>query len=51
MSSCIKKKESIFGGGSTGANIWGAIELAKTLDKPATIVTVAPDSGLKYLSK
>lgn len=44
-------KEGILGGGSTGVNVWGAIELAKQIDGPATIVTVAPDSGLKYLSK
>ena len=26
-------------------------EIAKKLDRPATIVTVLPDSGIKYLSK
>lgn len=44
-------KEGILAGGSTGVNVWGAIELAKKIKGPATIVTIAPDSGLKYLSK
>ncbi|MCP4274387.1 MAG: cystathionine beta-synthase, partial [Gammaproteobacteria bacterium] len=30
---------------------WAALKLAATLDKPATIVTVIPDSGVKYMSK
>lgn len=47
----LAKKEGIFAGGSTGANVWAAIELAKRLQKPANIVTIAPDSGVKYLSK
>jgi len=47
----LAKEEGILAGGSTGANVWGAIELAKTLSGPAVIVTVAPDSGVKYLSK
>ena len=29
----------------------GAFELAKKIKKPAIIVTVLPDSGIKYLSK
>lgn len=47
----LATKEGILGGGSTGVNVWGAIELAKKIKGPATIVTIAPDSGLKYLSK
>ncbi len=47
----LATKEGILAGGSTGANVWCAIELAKSLVEPATIVTVAPDSGIKYLSK
>jgi len=46
------KEEGILGGGSAGANLWGAIELAKKLgDTPAVIVTILADSGVKYLSK
>ncbi|HUW27479.1 MAG TPA: cysteine synthase family protein [Sulfuriferula sp.] len=47
----LATREGIFAGGSSGANLWAALELAKTLTKPATIVTVFPDTGLKYLSK
>lgn len=47
----LARKEGILGGGTGGANVWAAIELAKTLDRPATIVTVISDSGIKYLSK
>lgn len=47
----LARREGIMGGGTGGANVWAALELAKTLDGPATIVTVIPDSGIKYLSK
>jgi len=39
------------GGMSGGANVWGALELAKAATQATTIVTVVPDSGMKYLSK
>jgi len=47
----LARKEGILAGGSSGANVWAAIELAKTLTTPATIVTIIPDGGVKYLSK
>ncbi len=47
----LAKKEGILAGGSSGANVWVALELAKKLKSPATIVTVLPDGGIKYLSK
>jgi cystathionine beta-synthase len=47
----LARKEGILAGGSSGANIWAAIELAKQIKGNATIVTVLPDSGIKYLSK
>jgi cystathionine beta-synthase/cysteine synthase A len=47
----LARVEGIMGGGSTGANVWGALKLAGMLDGAATIVTVAPDNGVKYLSK
>lgn len=47
----LARKEGILAGGSSGANVWGALEIAKTLKKPATIVTILPDGGVKYLSK
>lgn len=47
----LAEAEGILAGGSSGANIWGCMQLARRLDGPATIVTVLPDTGLKYLSK
>lgn len=51
----LSQQEGVLGGGSTGVNVHAAVELAKTLDLPkgktATIVCIAPDSGVKYLSK
>ena len=47
----LAREEGIMGGGSTGANVWGALKLAGMLAGPALIVTLAPDSGVKYLSK
>ncbi|MEC7838774.1 MAG: cysteine synthase family protein [Chlamydiota bacterium] len=47
----LAEEEGLLVGGSCGANVWAAIELAKTLTEPATIVTVLPDGGVKYLSK
>lgn len=43
-------EEGILSGGSTGANIWGAVQLAKQIDKTANIVTIVCDSGYKYFS-
>ncbi len=51
MARKLAKEEGIFGGGTGGVNVWGALELAKTLKEPAVIVTVIPDNGAKYLSK
>ncbi len=47
----LAREEGILGGGSTGANVWGALKLAEMLEGPALIVTIAPDSGVRYLSK
>jgi cystathionine beta-synthase len=43
--------EGILGGGSGGANIWACGQLISRIEGPATVVTIIPDSGLKYLSK
>lgn len=47
----LARKEGILAGGSSGANVWGALEIAKRLTSPAVIVTIIPDGGVKYLSK
>ena len=45
----LAKEEGIFCGASTGLNVVGAIELAKEMKPEQTVVTLACDSGLKYL--
>lgn len=47
----LARKEGILAGGSSGANVWAALEIAKKLTTPAVIVAVIPDGGVKYLSK
>ena len=47
----LAKTEGILSGGTGGANVWACLKIAEKLDRPATIVTVIPDTGLKYLSK
>lgn len=47
----LAKTEGILAGGSSGANIWGCLRVARRLKERAIIVTVLPDTGLKYLSK
>jgi cystathionine beta-synthase len=46
----LARQEGIFAGGSSGAALWAVRKLAGTLDRPARIVTVFPDSGFRYLS-
>ncbi len=46
----LAREEGIIAGGSSGANLYGALKIAESLDFPATIVTVFPDSGFRYLS-
>lgn len=46
----LASKEGIFGGISSGANVWAAMIRAKLLGKGKKIVTVICDSGLKYLN-
>ncbi len=46
----LAKIEGVFGGITSGANVWAAIQRAKIIGKGKTIVTVICDSGLKYLN-
>ncbi len=46
----LVEKEGVFAGTSTGMNIAAAIEIGKKLGPGHTIVTVACDSGMKYIS-
>ena len=50
MTSRIARDEGIFAGISTGANVVGAHRLADRLGPDAVIVTLAVDTGFKYLS-
>jgi cystathionine beta-synthase len=47
----LAREEGILGGGTTGAHLWATMEVAKNLDERAVIVTMACDSGQRYLSK
>lgn len=46
----LAKEEGVFVGTSTGLNVVAAIQLAKELGPGKTVVTVACDTGLKYLN-
>jgi len=50
MAQEVSHKEGFLPGISAGANIFGAIEIAKKLGKGKKVVTVAPDNGERYLS-
>ena len=43
-------KEGLFCGISSGAALWGAMAVAKTLPRGSTVVTIFPDRGDRYLS-
>ena len=46
----LAKKEGIFGGITSGANVWTALQRAKEIGPGKKIVTVIIDSGLRYLN-
>jgi cysteine synthase len=46
----LAKEEGIFAGTSSGMNVVGAIELAREFGPGHRVITVAVDSGLKYLA-
>jgi cysteine synthase A len=50
MARRLAKEEGIFAGVSTGLNVVGALQIARELGPGHTIVTVAVDTGLKYLA-
>ena len=49
MARRLAREEGIFAGTSTGLNVVGAIQIARELGPGHAVVTVAVDSGLKYL--
>lgn len=50
MARQLARREALFAGSSTGANLVAALDLGRRLGKDATIVTVMCDTGLKYIS-
>jgi cysteine synthase A len=46
----LARQEGIFAGTSTGGNVAVALRIAERLGPDQTVVTVAVDSGMKYLS-
>jgi cysteine synthase A len=50
MAWTLAQKEGLFAGTSTGLNVVAALALAREIGAGHTVVTVAVDSGLKYLA-
>ena len=50
MAWTLARQEGLFAGTSTGLNVVAALQLARELGAGQTVVTVAVDSGLKYLA-
>ena len=50
MARRLANQEGIFSGTSTGLNVVGALQVAKELGEGKVVVTVAVDTGLKYLT-
>ena len=50
MAQELARREGIFAGTSTGANLAAALRVAQDLGPDATVVTLMCDTGMKYLS-
>ena len=46
----LARIEGVFGGTTSGANVWAAIQRARIIGPGKKIVTLVVDSGLKYLN-
>ena len=49
MARRLAREEGLFAGTSAGANVIAAMQIGQRLGPGATVVTLLPDSGLKYL--
>jgi cysteine synthase A len=49
MARRLAREEGLFAGTSAGANVIAAIRIGQRVGPDATVVTLMPDSGLKYL--
>lgn len=50
MARKLARTEGIFGGTTSGANVWAALQRARIIGPGKKIVTIIVDSGLKYLN-
>ena len=50
MTRRLAREEGLFAGTSSGANVLAAIQVGRRLGDGKTVVTLLPDSGLKYLN-
>ena len=50
MARRLAREEGILGGISSGANVVAALRVGRKLGKGKTVVTLIPDTGMKYLS-
>ena len=50
MAWTLARQEGLFAGTSTGLNVVAALQLAREIGAGHTVVTVAVDTGLKYLT-
>jgi cysteine synthase A len=46
----LASREGLLAGFSSGANVWAALRLARESAEGAVVVTLLPDTGMKYLS-
>jgi cysteine synthase A len=51
MAHWLLDHEGIFVGGSSGLNVFGAVQIAKELPEGSTVVTILCDGGQRYLSR
>jgi cysteine synthase A len=47
----LARQEGVLGGSSAGANVFGAVQVARKLGKGKRVVTVIPDLAERYMSK
>ena len=51
MTRRLAREEGIFAGGSSGAAVFAALKVSKTLGKNETVVVILPDTGRSYINK
>lgn len=51
MARKLARQEGIFTGGSSGMNVYAALQIAQSLSADAVVVTIIADTGERYLTK